>query len=207
MTVMTVYDYRDTDIGPYKEVLIGFPVSVNRATPILAGPGRFMTGGGSIWIWQLPVTTQIARDLGIAVAGYPKFLADIEFDYKDRVATCRLKEGDRDIFRVRAKCGRVRPKDLRTRYEPVTVKDDHLVRCMAVANYRHLARSLGGSVTLELGDHPLAEQIRNLGLGRVLSVGYAPDAQSILTSPYESWPLATVGAGEARSRDPVGQHT
>jgi hypothetical protein len=75
---------------------------------------------------------------------------------------------------------------------------------MAVANYRHLARSVGGQATLELGDHPLAEQIRNLELGRVLTVGYAPDGQSILTSPYESWPLAMARAGEARSREPVG---
>jgi hypothetical protein len=191
LTVISAYKYRDCDIGPYNEVLVGFPVSVHKRAPVLAGLRRFMAKGGAIWIWQLPVTTEIARDLGVSIAGYPKFLADIEFGSEAGIATCRLREGDRDILSLRVKHGRPRQAGIRMRYEPVTVKDDHLLRSIAVSNYPHATRSFSGrTATLELGDHPLADQIRRLSPGRVLMVSYAPDSQVILTSPFESWPLA-----------------
>ena len=191
LTVISAYHYRDCDIGPYFEVLFGFPVSVDKRAPVLAGLWRLMAGGGAIWIWQLPVTTEIARDLGVSVAGYPKFLANIEFGSDAGIATCRLREGDREILSLRVKHGRPRRVGNRMRYELVTVKDDHLVRSIAVNCYPHATRSFSGrKAALELGDHPLADQIRQLNFGRVLMTSYAPDNQAILTAPFESWPLA-----------------
>jgi len=191
VTVIVAYQYRDSDIGPYSEVAIGFPVTVDRNSPVLVELRRFQVEGGSVFIWQLPVTTAIARDLGVEVAGYPKFLADIEFADEAGLATCRLAEGGKHILTLRLRHRKPRPRSERTRMMPVTVKGDRLLRGMATNNIPQAAVAFGGrGVELELGDHPLADQIRRLEMGRVLMASYAPANQTILSPPLESWPLA-----------------
>jgi hypothetical protein len=191
ITIVTGYDYRDTDIGPYREVLIGFPVTVGKPSPIGAGLRRFVSRGGPIWIWQLPVTTEIARDLGIGIAGYPKFLAEIEVHSDDGVAVCRLREGGSEILTLRVKHRSPRKVDGRMYYEPITMKGTRLLRSSVVAGYPHLARSLAGrGVTLAIGEHPISEKIRDLELGRAVMGLYSPDCRFILSTPLEGWPIA-----------------
>lgn len=190
VAVIAAYQYRDCDLGPYNEVLIGFPVAVGRRLPVLAGLRRFAFHGGAISIWQLPVTTPIARDLGIEIAGYPKFLADIAFTSEARATACRLDEGGRHILTIRVKHGPCRGDPARMRVEPITVKGDRVLRSAATMSIPTVARSWRGrGVELTLGDHPLADAIRRLDLGRVLMAAYSSNAQSILSSPVESWPL------------------
>jgi len=191
VTVIVAYQYRDTTIGPYNEVAVGFPVTVDRKAPVLAGLGRFQTRGGSIFIWQLPVTTAIARDLGVESAGYPKYLADIDITDEAGLATCRLAEGDKHILTLRLRHRSPRRGPGRMRYEPVTVKGDRLVRGISISNTTRAAASFSGrAVELELGDHPVADQLRRLEMGRVISASYAPVVQSVLSPPLEGWPLA-----------------
>jgi hypothetical protein len=45
----------------------------------------------------------------------------------------------------------------------------------------------GQDVKLDLGEHQIAEELRGMGLGRVLSYGYCPHAQGILTPVFESF--------------------
>jgi hypothetical protein len=45
----------------------------------------------------------------------------------------------------------------------------------------------GEDVKLELGEHPIADELRALNLGRVLSYSYCPLAQGILTPVFESF--------------------
>ena len=191
VTVVVAYQYRDTDIGPYNEVAIGFPVTVDRSSPVLTGLRRFQVEGGSVFIWQLPVTTAIARDLGVEAAGYPKFLADIEFTDEAGLATCRVSAGERHILTLRLRHRKPRPRSERARTGPVTVKGDRLLRGMATNSISQAAVAFHGrGVELELGDHPVADQIRRLEMGRVLMASYAPANQMILSPPLESWPLA-----------------
>ena len=45
----------------------------------------------------------------------------------------------------------------------------------------------GCDVVLEVGDHEISEEIRELNLGRVLMYGHCPQAQGILTPVIESF--------------------
>lgn len=192
VTVIAAFQYRDSDIGPYNEVLVGFPVGVHRREPMLRGLRRFNLRGGAIFIWQLPVTSALVRDLGVEMAGYPKFLADIDFEADGRTAACQLREGGKDILGVRMEHRAPRPVAARRRVEPITVKGDRVLRSHAVMGIPEAAQAYGGrGVEVELGDHPLADRIRELRLGRVLLAGYEPRTQSILTPPVESWPLGS----------------
>jgi len=193
VTAIAAYEYRDTDLGPYNEVGIGFPVTVDRPAPMLTELRRFQAQGGSVFIWQLPVTAVIARDLGIEVAGYPKFLADIDFRAEGGLVTCRVAAGGRHLLtlRLRHRPPRRRRGLERSRMLPVTVKGDRLLRAPSVASVPRSAVAYGGrGVEVELGDHPLADQLRRLEMGRVLLSSYAPANQMVLSSPLESWPLA-----------------
>jgi Acetoacetate decarboxylase (ADC) len=191
VTVIVAYEYRDSDIGPYNEVAVGFPVTVDRNAPVVTELRRFQVQGGSVFIWQLPVTTAIARDLGVEVAGYPKFLADIDFGAEGGLVTCRLAEGGRHILTLRLRHRSPRRRDERVRYEPVTVKGDRLLRGLGISNIPRAAVTFNGrGVELELGDHPLAERLRRLEMGRVIMASYAPANQLVLAPPLESWPLA-----------------
>ena len=143
-----------------------------------------------MFIWQLPVTTAIARDLGVEVAGYPKFLADIDFARRGRAGHLPGGRGERHILTLRLRHRQAPARGAeRTRMVPVTVKGDRLLRGMVASIPQAAVAFDGRGVELELGDHPLADQMRRLEMGRVLMASYAP-ANQILFSPLESWPLA-----------------
>ncbi len=42
VTIITAFEYRDSDIGPYNEVAIAFPITLDRPAPILTGLLRAM---------------------------------------------------------------------------------------------------------------------------------------------------------------------
>ncbi len=103
--VLTCLEYRDTDIGPYDEVLIGVMLSHPsvRANP----PGRMLVDElrgrpGHAFVWHLPMATTIALRGGIDFHNLPKFLASIEFADADAGAggrwRCRLAEGAEHIL-------------------------------------------------------------------------------------------------------------
>jgi len=187
VTVIVALEYRDTDIGPYNELLVGFPVTVDRNAPVLTELRRFQVQGGSLFIWQLPVTTAIARDLGVEIAGYPKFLADIEMGDDAGVATCRLAEGGRHILTLRLRHRKPRRRAERTRMMPVTVKGDHLLRGLSITSIPQETVAYGGrGVQLELGEHPLADQLRRLEMGRVIMASYAPPVSWCCRRPWRA---------------------
>jgi hypothetical protein len=45
----------------------------------------------------------------------------------------------------------------------------------------------GVDVQLDLGEHPIAEELKEMNLGRVVGYGYCPHAQGILTPVFESF--------------------
>src|SRR5262249_32650097 len=75
-----VVDYRESDLGQYRELGIGFVV-----TP---GADRLALG---LYTWALPVTDQHSCDSGRMVWGYPKTLQDLEFIYEPNSVTCTLR--------------------------------------------------------------------------------------------------------------------
>ena len=135
---------------------------------------------------HLPVTTEIAREVGAEFAGYPKFVADIEFVEEGNWLTCKLSADDQDVLTLRG-----RKLDLervpRYRVSPITYRRGYILRSAFVISARDMGNSKSGNdVEMELGEHRIAEELRELKLGRVLGYGYCPQAQGILTPVFES---------------------
>jgi hypothetical protein len=114
---------------------------------------------------HLPVTRLAARDAGRGQWGYTKFVADMRFGVSPESCAVRMRQGDRHILSMRVERRGVAVRDRRP-LVTYSVKNGALIRTTIpqVGTYR-FGRAGGGS-RLELGDHPVADSIRELGLSQ-----------------------------------------
>jgi hypothetical protein len=180
-------EFRDSDIGPYNEVAVAIPFTLDTPSPLLTGILRKGRGVPNMYIHHLPVATEIARDAGVDLAGYPKFLARIEFEVQEDWITCTLSEGDQLILTLAGR--RLTPTQApRSRVNYYTTRGGRLLRSPGVRSERLVATSTDRShIRLELGDHAIAEELKGLGIGRMMAYQYSPQYQSILSGPIESF--------------------
>ena len=63
-----------------------------------------------------------------------------------------------------------------------------MLRCELIVSERHQVESRASSdVRLELGEHPIAQEMKEWKLGKILAYQYAPQHQAILTPVVESF--------------------
>jgi hypothetical protein len=180
-------EFRDCDLGPYNEVSISVPFTLDKASAMFTGLLNKGPEEPKVYIHHLPVTTEIALAAGVEFAGYPKFLASIEFKREANWIICRLTEGERHILTLAGRKIDVRDAP-RSRMHVFTVRNERLLRSELISSERGLAVSRNSSnLRLELGDHPIAEELGGLDIGRTLAYQYAPEYQTILTPVIESF--------------------
>ena len=147
-----VVDYRDNDLGSYREV--GLSVFVRPR------------GGGEdgTFILRLPVDQPFTCEAGRVIWGFPKTQEVIDLDYDDDAATCTLSMDGELVLRIRLPRGgsdELPPMPM-TAY---TVKDG---RPYATPFEQRGTSSQmlfdGAGVELELGPHPVAKELASLGL-------------------------------------------
>lgn len=184
---ISAMEFRDSDIGPYNEVGISIPFTLDKASPVFTGILRKIPAELYVYIHRLPVTTEIAMALGVEFAAYPKFLADIEFERQGDWVTCRLAEQDDHILTLTGRVLELQ-KIPRSRSHYFTTRGGRLLRSEGMTSSRMSGQSRSSAdVRLELGDHPMAQELKGLGLGRMLGYQYSPNYQVILTPVIESF--------------------
>ena len=164
MVAVAVFAYRDCDIGPYNELAVSLPVTYGRwSLPLwpMLQQRRARTFSG--YVLRLPVTTEIARAAGVKIYGYPKVVADIDFEIDDSRVTTRLAEGDRDILSLSGPVPGSLHAERRT-YVTYSLLDNRPVRTEVDYRAEELAETLMPTgVDLWLADdHPLADELRRL---------------------------------------------
>jgi hypothetical protein len=71
-----------------------------------------------------------------------------------------------------------------------TQRRKRLLRCELISSGRKLGASTNSTDTrLELGNHPMAQDILGLDLGRMIGYQWAPQYQAILTPVIETMPV------------------
>ena len=184
---IALYRYHESDLGPYNEVLLGVPVTIDEETPLFTGSLRKLPAEPMTLIQHLPVTTEIAREVGAEFAGYPKFLADIEFAEEGDWITCELRANNQRILTLKG-----RKLDLaqcpRFRVYPLTYRRGYILRSELIISERKMGTSKRREdVELVLGEHTIAEELKAMNLGKLASYSYCPQAQGILTPVIESF--------------------
>jgi hypothetical protein len=166
LVVLAAFNYLETSIGPYGEIAVGIPVVHRKAAPPLL-PALLESAypGFGILVLHLPVTTQTARASGRSVWGYPKFVGDMAFTSTPEHLECALSEGGRHVLSMRVPRGGM-PIPERRPLVTYTVREGDLVRT-TVAQRGVVATRVGASgAFLDLGGHPMAEDVASLGLSR-----------------------------------------
>ncbi|WP_436928723.1 acetoacetate decarboxylase family protein [Halosimplex halobium] len=183
-------DYRrigDDAMAPYEEV--GVLLAVTPADGPVRELGALRRGlagsAGALggYVAALPVTTEPARALGVEIWGYPKSVADVRVT--DRGGRRRTAVGDERGHLVTFEAPWNPRVEATVRTASYTGGDRHgtgeraevgtgagtgdrvgASRQPLELSGRFGARPFGGTYTL--GHHPLAERLRDLGLGRSL---------------------------------------
>jgi hypothetical protein len=188
--------YRDTDLGPYDEVLIGIPCTLDEHSPQFTGILRSLPEVPMIYVHRLPVTTEIARGPGVHFLGAPKFIAEITFEETEEWVRCRLADEGTDILELEVRKGDVESTG-RWSVSMITGRDGYLLRWGWVESEQRKRESHDSSdARLALGWHPIAHELREMQLGRMLSCEYRPRLQAVLGPVVESFMAQPEAAGE-----------
>jgi Acetoacetate decarboxylase (ADC) len=188
---LAAMEYRQiADVAPYNEFGIMVPVLYEPTVNILGLPLLFphWFKRFGLYVHHLPVTTQSAYDFGVEIWGYPKIIAQISFEETNQSRRCRLQAEGKDIVTLEIK--KMATKAGAMNYYTYTVKDGQLLMTKIQAQGQiGIARFRGGAA-YTLGDHPIAEKLRALGLGETaVERLYAPQVQSMLHPASERLPL------------------
>ena len=167
-------DYgRIGEFDPYGEFAVIVPVSRHTldGVPLSAG-----TVGG--WVHWLPVTTEPARLLGVDGWGYPKTVADIEFETVGVAVDgesagdgrptrrCRVAVDGDHVLTLTVDTGRT--LSVGTGATSYTEHEGGLLATRVDLAGPMGARPLGAGVHVTLGGHDRADGLRDLGVGRRL---------------------------------------
>jgi hypothetical protein len=160
----SVFEYIDSDIGPYNEFSISIVLNSPHLAPI---PGynmlrQYFLNGFDVYIHHLPVTTEKALRWGVDLGNYPKFLGDIDFtDTSDQVACDIRHEGKRICKLTSKKLPATRSFNGRficRLYQDGQPQHTELTLKVNEAADRWLPKTL----QLELGDHEIARNYRSI---------------------------------------------
>ena len=116
------------------------------------------------WIWKLPVNQSFTCEAGRGIWGFPKTVEEIEFTDAGGRRSCRLAMDGRHVLTCSAPLGgsRALPDAEMTTYSYI---DGVLHRTTFASGASEVGIHLG-SAELALGDHPIADELRALGLPR-----------------------------------------
>lgn len=153
--ILTLVDYRDTDLGAYHEVGLCFLV-------------RSPSGGrGGALVHELPVNQAFTLQAGRQLWGFPKWMADIDLEFGSRAATCHLAEGSEHILTLALRPAPFRVPGGRELTMDAWTYQDGVVRRTPWTMRHEQVRMRPGGASLVVGDgHSMAKELRTLGLPR-----------------------------------------
>lgn len=156
--------YEDGDLDRYNEVAVAFVVrrhdapettSARRAMEVV----RNRTG---VYIHHLPVDQSFTLEAGRTIWGYPKFLADIEIDEQPKATRVTLRHDGVLVLSLTVRRG------IKVWFGlpnlPTYTFMDGVLRRTPWETFPEGTRARIGGATLELGSHPIADELRSIGL-------------------------------------------
>ena len=167
---LAVCRYDDTDLDAYHEVAVSFVVRPHDAPPLASAAQRtreFFAGAIGAYIHRLPVDQEFTCAAGRDIWGFPKWVTTIDIDQPAAPSpgtgtTVRLVDGGVHVLSLTvAAGGRLHlPAQAPPSY---SFADGVLRRTLWTTSSEGTTGRVGGA-TLVLGDHPMADELRSLGL-------------------------------------------
>ncbi len=163
--VLSCVHYTDSDCGAYNEIALSFFVKKHgrrAALPYISTWIDIISGNIASYTWRLPVTSNLARDAGIYMWGFPKTTEDIDYENVNGQAVFTWSAGGKTIlsYCVRAK-GKRKPATISPPVYSIYEGQPHV--SYLTQDYSDVGYQAGGGI-LQLGDNATAEDLRSLGL-------------------------------------------
>jgi hypothetical protein len=158
-------DYIDNDLGDYNEVSIAFFVrkrGERKRVPYLGAAIDMMRGLLPTCIIHLPVNQSFTCEAGRTIWGFPKTVDEIDFDTSGDRARCTWEKDGQNVLKISSPIGGTRgfPEQTLRTYSYI---DGALHETPFVSSAKNLGVHVGGT-EIELGAHPIADELRSLGL-------------------------------------------
>ena len=158
-------DYRDNDLGDYNEVSIAVFVRQRgdrSKIPFAGSIIDMMRGVLPTHILHLPVDQSFTCEAGRTIWGFPKTFDEIDFDTSGDRARCVWNKDDHTVLKLSLPRGghRKLPEQTLRTYS-------YLDGALHETRFTSSAEDLGvrlGNAEIELGAHPIADELRSLGL-------------------------------------------
>jgi len=174
LMALAVCRYEDTDLDSYHEVAVSFVVRPHDA-PAAATPLERLRefGSGSIgaYIHRLPVDQEFTCAAGRDIWGYPKWVTTIDIDEPrsgerrpGSGTTVRLVDDGVHVLTLTLAGGG--PVRLPSTAPPSYSFRDGVLRRTPWELSTEGVTGRPGGATMVLGDHPMADELRSLGLPR-----------------------------------------
>ncbi|HEX3947606.1 MAG TPA: acetoacetate decarboxylase family protein [Acidimicrobiales bacterium] len=171
LVALAVCRYDDTDLDPYHEVAVSFVVRPHDAPPGASGVQKareFGLGAVGVYIHRLPVDQEFTCAAGRDIWGFPKWVTTIDIDEPTGRASAGtgtvvrlVDDGVHVLSLTIASGGRLHlPSNAPPSY---SFRDGVLRRTTWTTSSEDVTGRIGGA-TLTLGDHPMADELRSLGL-------------------------------------------
>ncbi|MGI9284198.1 MAG: acetoacetate decarboxylase family protein [Pseudomonadales bacterium] len=158
-------DYQENDLGDYNEAGVSFyvcPPGVKKGLPFFGAIRSFMKGDAISYIHLLPVDQPFTMHAGRYIWGYPKWVAQIDIEESNGFFETRFCDEGKHVFSFRCKSGGT--STISNQEQPsFGYRGGKLYKTVGIANGKGVKFSLGGEAPV-LGDHPIADELRKLGL-------------------------------------------
>ena len=195
MLGISAFEYRDTSIGPYNEIAVAIPIKFppGFTMPGLTALSMMRKNVFPVYIRHLPVTTEVALQVGIHFWNYPKFLADIAFQDKGDIVEVTLKEDEELIFKIFANKPTLKKAE-RVQFHTYSQKNGVVMHALVEGMAPSLGKVVMGNIArLELGEHRISKELTELGLSKVARNGqYAEGMMTKLNEPDTLWNVETL---------------
>jgi hypothetical protein len=170
LCTLTFVRYADGDLGRYAEFGVTFAIR-----------------GWGVFVHWLPVDQGFTLEAGRTIWGFPKELADIELDLAGAAKRCTVFSGGKLVVDLTVRPGLPVPGAARSRVltsTAYTYADDVRRRITWEVEPRGV-RTRPGGVRLRLGDHPIADELRGLGLPRTALMSSTVDHAAMVFAAAE----------------------
>jgi hypothetical protein len=184
---VTALEHRRSDIGPYREVMVGaIVVFGRRPVRVLDAVAAIVRRSVSIHVLHLAVTTELARAAKVELFGLPASVAEVSFTRRGSAAQWTVADGGREVLTLASEA--LPPGGARRLHGTLyAAKEGALLSAQVEMNLLGLAQSFRrGAASLVLGpDHPVASTLAKLDLdGRALLLQHAARAELVLYAPH-----------------------
>ncbi|MDX1530274.1 MAG: acetoacetate decarboxylase family protein, partial [Rhodothermales bacterium] len=205
LLVVTVIDYRVTDIGKYIEYSIAIACThgPKPAPPLLPALFRTRYGLGQ-YVVDLPVSTEVSVKGGKGIWGMPKHRAPLDFVEGEEWVSSQYDLDGRLVLRVDVR----RPRLLRGFKIGLGAANYCAFRGMLMKSYIYFGARAGfrlfdkDAARLTFGDHPRIAPVKALDVEpEPVFAAYLPESNGVLDDYFECWfltheaPPAEAGEG------------